>query len=122
MRTSTVRLPLAVLALSLAALVSLVDIARAAPPGGGPPKKGDIVVEVVGPDGPVGGATVLLFDGVAIDQVDETVTDANGNFQFRRVAEGDYTLTAISWNPPCTGNASVTVQAKKQVVVVIACD
>jgi len=110
------------LLVSLLFVLATTEGLRADPSGGGGgPKRGTIVGEVVGPSGPVGGATVMLFDGVAIDQVAETITDANGNFEFRRVAEGDYTLTAISLSPPCAGSASVAVVARQTSVVVIAC-
>ncbi|MHC5211696.1 MAG: carboxypeptidase-like regulatory domain-containing protein [Planctomycetota bacterium] len=91
------------------------------PPGGGGGKTGTIVGEVVGASGPVAGATVMLFDGVAIDQVAETFSDANGNFQFKKVRTGTYTVTAISFNPPCSGSTTVSVAPKKIVAVVVAC-
>jgi hypothetical protein len=114
---------LAIAASSLIALFLASGAVFAGPPGGagGGGKTGTIVGEVVGASGPVAGATVLLFDGVAIDQVDETFTDASGNFRFNMVAAGSYTATAISLSPPCSGSATVNVQPKKQVVVVIAC-
>lgn len=108
--------------LSLLALLVPSGALRAAPPGGGGGNKGTILGEVVGASGPIAGASVLLFDGIAIDQVAETFSDANGVFEFRRVPEGTYTVTAISWSPPCSGSATVNVVAKKISVVVIACD
>jgi hypothetical protein len=113
--------------LSLSTLFLASDALYAGPPGGpggpggGGGKTGTIVGEVVGASGPVAGATVLLFDGVAIDQVDETFTDANGIFRFNKVAAGTYTATAVSLSPPCSGSSTVNVQPKQQVVVVIAC-
>ena len=98
-----------------------------APPGGGGggkgggPKKGTIVGEVVGPSGPIAGATVLLFDELSIDQIAETVTDPAGNFQFRRLAAGSYSLTAVSWNPPCSGSTSINLVPGQKIAVLIAC-
>jgi hypothetical protein len=118
---------LAFAVLSILTLFIASDGLLAGPPGGpgggggGGPKTGTIVGEVVGASGPIAGATVMLFDGVAIDQVAETVSDANGNFQFKKVREGTYTVTAISFDPPCSGSSTVTVVAKKQVVVIVAC-
>jgi hypothetical protein len=115
-------LAMAVLALAVWATQS----SEAMPPpgggGGGGGQKGSIVGEVIGASGGIGGATVMLFDGVSIDQVAETVTDANGNFSFNKVSAGEYTITAISFNPPCSGSTSVTVAPRKQVVVIVACD
>jgi hypothetical protein len=116
------------------ALVSLLAVFVAssgllAGPPGGPPggggggggKTGTIVGEVVGASGPIGGATVMLFDGVAIDQVAETFTDADGNFRFNKVAAGTYTVTAVSLDPPCAGSTTVNVAPKQLLVVVVAC-
>ena len=105
-------------------------------PGGGPPggggngqgggkgggkKRGTIVGEVLGTSGPIGGATVLLFDAFSIDQIAETVTDPQGNFQLGRLREGSYSMTAISLNPPCSGSTSVNLVAGQKISVIIAC-
>jgi hypothetical protein len=124
MRRTTRRTALA-LALGLAALlVTPLALHAGGPPGGpggGGGQKGTIVGEVVGASGPIAGATVMLFDGASIDQVAETHSNADGSFSFGKLAAGDYTVTAISWNPPCSGSTSVTVAPKKIVVVVVAC-
>jgi hypothetical protein len=112
---------------SVLALMLASDGLLASPPqgppggGGGGPKKGKIVGEVVGSSGSIAGATVMLFDGVAMDQIAETVTDSGGSFQFNKIPAGTYTVTAISFNPPSTGNTTVTVVPRQTVVVVVAC-
>jgi hypothetical protein len=95
---------------------------EARPPGGGGggSKKGNILGEAVSPQlGPIGGATVLLFDGIAIDQIAETITDSDGNFQFRRLNAGQYSISVVSFDPPCSGNATVNVVSGQTTVAVV---
>lgn len=120
----TTRRAVTLLVLGLAALgLAPLALHAGGPPGGpgGGGQKGTIVGEVVGASGPIAGATVMLFDGVSIDQVAETQSGPDGSFSFGKLAAGDYTVTALSWNPPCSGSTSVTVAPKKIVVVVVAC-
>ena len=122
MRTSNTRVALGTVVLSVLTLLWTASGVSAKPPGGGGgPKNGTLVGEVVGDGGPIAGATVMLFNDVAIDQIAETITGADGTFQFGKVPAGDYSVTAVSFNPPCWGNADVTVAAKKLTLVVVAC-
>jgi hypothetical protein len=88
----------------------------------GGPKTGSIEGEVIGPNGPIGGASVYLFGEGSFDWVAETFTDADGCFEFRRILAGDYTVTALSLEPPCHGNAPVTVVPRETASVVINMD
>ena len=65
---------------------------------------------------PVSGATVKLLSGGTV--VATTTTDANGQFSFRDVAPGTYTIE-VTWNG-LTKTVTVTVGAGDQAIVGIA--
>lgn len=111
---------IALIAIAVVGVLSLSLPAQAGPPQNkGPKHRGAISGVVVDSSGnPVGGASVLLFDGIAIDQIDEDFTDSNGAFDFTRLTPGDYSLTAVAF---CCGfgNASVTVTGGQTTSVTI---
>jgi hypothetical protein len=114
------RVVLGVLLPAALALLAPALYTQAAPGGGGGGGTGTIVGEAVSPVyGGIGGATVLLFRAGTIDQVAQTVTDADGYFTFRRVPTGDYTVTVTSLNPNCSGSSSFTVRSRQQIIVVV---
>jgi hypothetical protein len=85
-------------------------------------KTGNIEGVVLGPNGPVGGATVMLFGGGGFDQAAETYTAADGTFEFTRILPGDYYVSVFSWQPPCHGGAPVTVVARQTAYVTVELD
>lgn len=126
---------LAVLALALAAMAtfgSTVTV-QAAPPaggGGGGGAKGNLAGVVVTDSGePVPGATVLLFSDQpgAIDQVAEDITDGDGEFLFKKLPAGDYSITVLVLTiggplDGCGGSGSATVVKRETTEVTIVVD
>src|SRR5262245_39765498 len=101
-------LELGVLACAIAGLclAAIPDASIAAPPA----SKGTITGTVTKDGSPAAGATVRLYGEGAIDYLAETTSDSSGNYRFRRVNAGDYSVvaTALSTNLTCHGSASAT--------------
>ena len=72
-----------------------------------PPARGDITGLVLADGVPAPGSIVQLYGGSGIDYVAETVTNSSGNFRFRRVTVGIYTVNAsrLGGGGACTGSA-----------------
>jgi hypothetical protein len=92
--------------------------AVAAPPN----SKGTITGTVTRDGSPAAGATVRLYGEGGIDYLAETTTDSSGNYRFRRVRAGDYSVvaTALSTNLTCHGSAPATVVGGQTTVVNVA--
>ena len=95
-----------------------LPLSEAAPP----PGRGDITGLVLADGVAAPGSTVQLFNGSGIDYVAETVTNSSGNFRFRKIAAGDYTVTASRFGggAACSGNAPVTVVSGQTVNVTVS--
>jgi hypothetical protein len=118
-RTSIVRITLSVLLLGLGlGLLARWGVAA-------PPQRGDIAGVVLAGGAPAAGATVQLFGGPGfIDHVAETVTNSAGEFRFRRIAVGSYSITASRFGQGqvCSGSAPVTVVNGQTTTVTVAMD
>lgn len=118
MRRSSLAILLSTLLLGLIGLSLFVSPSEAAPP-----QRGDIVGLVLANGAPAAGATVQLYGGAGfIDYVAETTSDSAGNFRFRRIAAGSYSVSAyrLSQGQACSGNAPVTVVAGQTANVTVS--
>ncbi len=80
------------------------------------PKFGNLAGVVVDQNGdPLAGATVQLYidEPGFIDYVAEKITNADGEFLFKKLAPDDYSVVATRLTPSeaCSGNATATVLA-----------
>ena len=72
---------------------------------------------------PIAGALVELFDGVIVPgetPIATTETDASGNFFFRSLQPGTYTVRVTTTAPPSVTIATVTVGAGDNAIVGVA--
>ena len=104
-------------------LVSAIGLGLLAERGqAAPPPRGDIAGLVLANGSPKAGATVSLYGGVGyIDWVAQTTSDSSGNFRFRRIAAGDYSVVAqsLGGGGACNGNTPATVVAGQTTNVVV---
>ena len=113
-------LKLGVLACAFAGLWLTVmpDALIAAPPS----SKGTITGTVTRDGALAAGATVRLYGEGGIDYLAETTTDSAGNYRFRRVNAGDYSVVATNSDTSlvCHGSAPATVVGGQTTVVNVA--
>jgi hypothetical protein len=84
-----------------------------------PASKGTITGTVTSNGEPFAGATVQLYGEGGIDWLKETTSDSNGNYSFKKVNPGEYSVVALALSTSlvCQGSAPATVVGGQTTVV-----